>query len=175
MSGACDEKEISVPSSANRRLTIGLQTSTQRSSIVSRTDCMTGQHSPAGPGIVASSTDNGRDSTTVTTDSQRRTANGERRTANGERHLSDNSSGTPTNICAVSGQSHQGRKSASHPTRLTLFASPLSGSRLLTVVIDEEIDYSARHRRRRRQRVGAALVAAGFAAATIIPSLSVIF
>jgi hypothetical protein len=42
-------------------------------------------------------------------------------------------------------------------------------------VIDEEIDYSARHRRRRRQRVGAALVAAGFAAATIIPSLSVIF
>jgi|GEM_PF-1510633 hypothetical protein len=48
-------------------------------------------------------------------------------------------------------------------------------SRLDTVVIDEEIDYAARHRRRRRQRIGAAMVAAGFAAATIIPSLSAIF
>ncbi|WP_395156360.1 hypothetical protein [Ilumatobacter sp.] len=42
-------------------------------------------------------------------------------------------------------------------------------------MIDEEIDYAARHRRRRRQRIGAAMVAAGFAAATIIPSLSAIF
>jgi hypothetical protein len=42
-------------------------------------------------------------------------------------------------------------------------------------VIEEEIDYAARHRRRRRQRIGAALVAAGFAAATVLPSISAIF
>jgi hypothetical protein len=55
------------------------------------------------------------------------------------------------------------------------FTNLLPGSRLSTVVIDEEIDYAARHRRRRRQRIGAALVAAGFAAATVIPSISAIF
>jgi hypothetical protein len=55
------------------------------------------------------------------------------------------------------------------------FTNLRPGSRLSTVVIDEEIDYAARHRRRRRQRIGAALVAAGFAAATVIPSISAIF
>ena len=55
------------------------------------------------------------------------------------------------------------------------FASLLNGSRLLTVVIEDEVDYAARHRRRRRQRMGAALVAAGFVAATVAPAISAIF
>jgi hypothetical protein len=58
---------------------------------------------------------------------------------------------------------------------MPLFASRLPGPRLARVVIEEEIDYAARHRRRRRQRTAAALVAAGFAAATVFPSISAIF